>query len=128
MVNVQGNKGDTKYKWMEQPIGLEELFANRAVLVDQGKQHIGYVLLTGEAGAGKSTLVRKLAYIWARGDGLRDVLIVYILQVGKLLASRYHGQSDCFHAETLATAILQENCPHAVDGKEVFVQLRKLVE
>ena len=53
---------------------------------------------------------------------------MYILQVGNLLASRYHGQSDCFHAETLATAILQENCPHAVDGKEAFVQLRKLVE
>ena len=91
---------------MEQQIALEELFAARCILVDKGEQQIGYVLVTGEAGTGKSTLVRKLAYIWAKGEGLREVLLVYVLLVRDLLESRYHGQGDCFHAATLATAVV----------------------
>ena len=59
------------YKWVELPIDLNDLFEDRAVLADKGRQRIGYVLLTGDAGTGKSTLVRKLAFIWAKGLALR---------------------------------------------------------
>ena len=96
---------------MEQPIELAELFVERCVFVDKGQQRIGYVLLTGEAGTGKSTLVRKLAYIWATGRGLWEVVLVYVLLVRDLRASHYDNRStnqpsDYFHRETLATAVV----------------------
>ena len=99
-------QGDQKYKWVERHIGVEELFESRCILVEKGKQRIGYVLVTGEAGTGKSTLVRKLAYVWAKGEGLWEVLLVYVLLVRDLLESRYHSQGDCFHDATLATAVV----------------------
>ena len=49
--------------------------------------------------------------MWANGEGLREVFIVYILLVRNLQAARYHGQDDCFHSETLATAVVCENFP-----------------
>ena len=96
---------------MEQGIGVEELFAARRILVDKGEQQIGYVLLLGEAGTGKSTLARKLAYVWAKGEGLREVLLVYVLLVRDLLASWYDNQGDSFHAATLPTAVVLQRFP-----------------
>lgn len=88
---------------------MDELFAERAVFADKEKQRIGYVLLSGEAGTGKSTLVRKLANIWARGRGFREVLLVYVLFVSKIRASQFNNEKDnCFRAETLATAVVWE--------------------
>jgi len=85
---------------------VEELFAARRILVDKGEQQVGYVLLLGEAGTGKSTLVRKLAYVWAKDEGLREVLLVYVLLVRDLLASWYDNRGVCFHAATVATAVV----------------------
>ena len=72
-VKVSGKvrKGELNYKWVEMPIVLEDLFVERCVFVDKDPQSIRFVLLTGEAGCGKSTLVRKLAYIWAKGENLQ---------------------------------------------------------
>ena len=121
-------QGDRKYKWVEQGIGVEELFAARRILVDKGEQQVGYVLLLGEAGTGKSTLVRKLAYVWAKGEGLQEVLLVYVLLVRDLLASWYDNQGDCFHAATLATAVVLQRFPQARGDKCKFLRLRKIVE
>ena len=90
---------------------MEELFAARRILLDKGEQQVGYVLLLGEAGTGKSTLVRKLAYVWAKGEGLQEVLLVYVLLVRDLLASWYDNQGDCFHSATLATAVVLQRFP-----------------
>ena len=86
------------------------------------------MLLTGEAGTGKSTVVRKLAYVWAKGEGLREVLLVYVILVRDLLASWYHGQDDCFHAATLATAVAGQCFKLTGGEKREFVRLRKIVE
>ena len=85
---------------------MEELFAKRCVLVGKGKQLIKYVLVTGEAGTGKSTLARKLAYIWARS--LHDMFIVYVILIRNLRESNYNNPDSCFHAPTLATAVVRE--------------------
>ena len=86
------------------------------------------MLLTGEAGTGKSTVVRKLAYVWAKGEGLREVLLVYVILVRDLVASWYHGRDDCFHAATLATAVVRQ-CFKLAGGEECgFMRLRKIVE
>ena len=86
------------------------------------------MLLVGEAGTGKSTLVRKLAYVWAKDEGLREVLLVYVLLVRDLLASWYDNQGNCFHAATLATAVVLQHFPQARGDKRKFLQLRKIVE
>ena len=107
---------------------MEELFSARCLFADKGKQLISYVLLTGEAGTGKSTSVRKLAYIWAKVAVLRNVTLVYFILVRNLQASRYNGQDDCFHAETLATAVVWECIPWARGEQNKFLWARKLVE
>ena len=96
---------------MEQPIVLEDLFAERCVLEAKGQQQVGYVLLIGEAGTGKSTVARKLAYIWAMQRGFCEVFVVYVLLVHKLKSGHYDNRDNCFHAETLATAVTWECFP-----------------
>ena len=87
------------------------------------------MLLTGEAGTGKSTLARKLANIWAKGRGFREVVIVYVLLVSKLRASRYNNEEgDCCRAATLATAVVWELIPQLRGDKDAFVRVRKLVQ
>ena len=86
------------------------------------------MLLTGEAGAGKSTLARKLAYSWARGAHFREVLIVYMLLVCELKSSYYDDKGCCFRKRNLATAVVCKHFPQALEDKIMFVRLRKLVE
>ena len=62
------------------------------MLSAKGEQDIDKVLVIGEAGAGKSTLVRKLAYIWAMVQGLQEVRLVFVLNVQDLQAQRYNNQ------------------------------------
>ena len=64
---------------VDQKISLEQSPADWAVLADRKKQRIGYSLPTGEAGNGKSTRVLKLANIWVRSGGFREVVIVHVL-------------------------------------------------
>ena len=59
---------------------------------------------------------------------MRDVLLVYVLLVRDLVASWYHGQGDCFHEATLATAVVWQLFPLARGEKLEFVRLRKIVE
>ena len=104
-VSETARKGEPNYKWVEMPIGLEELFAERCVFVAKGPQSIRFALLTGGAGCGKSTLVRKLAYIWAKGECLQEVVIVYIILV-RDLRNHYKIQGDCLQIDTLAKAVV----------------------
>ena len=86
------------------------------------------MLLTGEAGTGKSTVVRKLAYVWAKGEGLREVVLVFVINVRDLLASRFYGHGERFCEAMLATAVVWQCFPLARGGKHEFVRLRKIVE
>lgn len=64
---------------VDQKISLEQPPADWAVLADKKKQRIGYSLPTGEANTGKSTRVLKLANIWVRSRGFREVVTVHVL-------------------------------------------------
>ena len=39
-IDDRERQGDRKYKWVEQHIGLEELFAARCILLDKGERQI----------------------------------------------------------------------------------------
>ena len=51
------------------------------MLLAKGQQDTGKILVIGEAGAGKFTRVRKLANVWAMAQGVKEVCLIFILNV-----------------------------------------------
>ncbi|XWN35126.1 MAG: NACHT domain-containing protein [Roseivirga sp.] len=96
------------------------LFAARSVRPAEEAQAVKRVLLTGEAGTGKTLLGHSLAYGWAQGDTTFDA--VYVLPVRSLQAAKYDG-SHYRSEETLATAIAHACFPKLVDEVQ-FKRLR----
>lgn len=47
-------------------------------------QKVCYVLVSGEAGIGKSAMVHQLAHNWANCKDLKDVRLLYVVDLGKL--------------------------------------------
>lgn len=66
------------------------------------------MLLVGEAGIGKATLSRKLAYTWAQEDWGKEFDAVYVLPVKKLQKSE-HDSHSMRRDETQVTAVAN-NC------------------
>ncbi len=106
------------------PIALEALFNDRSVVAGEPVKAIQRILLTGEAGTGKTTLSRKLAYLWAQGQWGQEFQMVYLLPIRALQQSKYDNL-NYRREETLATAIVN-NC-FAGKEEEAFKQLRQQV-
>ncbi|MCG8340795.1 MAG: NACHT domain-containing protein, partial [Cytophagales bacterium] len=78
-----------RLEWVKTPIALEDLFKSRSTKPDEPERDVQKVLLVGEAGTGKTTLSRKLAYSWAQRAWGNAFEAVYVLPVRVLQQSQY---------------------------------------
>ena len=85
------------------------------------------MLLLGEAGAGKTTAMYKLAYDWAVGKWGQGVRYLYMIAVNRLQESRYLAPSASYIAETLGTAIALE-CFPGLRAESKFRRVRWVIE
>ena len=114
-------------EWKKRPIALQDLFTKRRLKPDGPIEEISKVLLIGEAGTGKTTLSRKLAYDWARRAWGQNFTAVYLLPVRALQQDQYNGATPQT-APTLATAIVRECFPaERWESNEDFERLRTQV-
>ena len=81
-------------------------------------QKVRIVLMSGKAGSGKSTSVRKLAYDWATLKAIKDVWYLYVVNVGELEPYQHTGKAPSF-AETLAKAVIKQCFPEMQAENEV---------
>ncbi|KAI4891462.1 hypothetical protein NFI96_012354 [Prochilodus magdalenae] len=65
-------------------LGLEDVVGMAGTLNEEADT----VLVSGEAGTGKSTLLQRLHLLWARGALLRDILLLFPFSCRKLSAER----------------------------------------
>jgi HEAT repeat protein len=86
-------------------IALGDLFQKRSIKPEGAVCEINKVLVVGDAGMGKTTLSRKIAYLWARGEWGKEFEAVYVLPVRALQKSQYDDTSYRKEA-TLPTAII----------------------
>ena len=85
------------------------------------------MLLLGEAGAGKTTAMHKLAYDWAVGKWGQGVRYLYMIAINRLQESRYLAPSASYIAETLGTAIALE-CFPGLRAESKFRRVRWVIE
>jgi NACHT domain/HEAT repeats len=113
-VDQQGKYGATeddvvtphaRKKYEKEAIALEDLFQRRSTKPEEAVREINKVLVVGGAGMGKTTLGKKIAYLWAQGEWGKEFATVYVLPVHALQKSQYDGTSYRRDA-TLPTAIV----------------------
>ncbi|MCG8340990.1 MAG: ankyrin repeat domain-containing protein, partial [Cytophagales bacterium] len=114
-----------RLEWVKNPIAFEDLFKSRSTKPDEPAREIQKVLLVGEAGTGKTTLSRKLAYSWAKGEWDQTFEAVYVLPVRELQKERYDDKG-LFRRETLATAIAN-HCFPPMEEDEEYKRLRRQI-
>jgi HEAT repeat protein len=92
-------------EYKKEAIALEDLFRRRSTQPEEAVREINKVLVVGGAGMGKTTLSKKIAYLWARGEWGKEFAAVYVLPVQALQKSQYDDTSYRREA-TLPTAIV----------------------
>ncbi|KAJ8272452.1 hypothetical protein COCON_G00113110 [Conger conger] len=66
----------------QQPLGLEDILGQAGTLNEEADT----VLVSGEAGCGKSTMLQRLLQLWARGAALQDYLFLFSFNCRQLSA------------------------------------------
>jgi hypothetical protein len=92
-------------KWQKTTIAPEDLFKSRSTKPGEAVREINKVLVVGNAGMGKTTLSKQLAYRWAKGEWGTEFEAVYVLPVRNLSKS-YYDNAGYRREATLATAIV----------------------
>ena len=113
-----------RLEWVKTPITLGDLFKSRSTKPDEPARAIQKVLLVGEAGTGKTTLSRKLAYSWAQGDWGKEFEAVYVLPVRALQQSQYDHLS--FRREETLAAAIANHCFPLMEEDE-YKRLRRQI-
>ncbi|MEO1301106.1 MAG: HEAT repeat domain-containing protein, partial [Bacteroidota bacterium] len=105
---------EERLQWAKTPIELKDLFKSRNLKPNELEKEIYRVLLVGEAGTGKTSLTRKLAYDWAVEKWGQEFIAVYLLPIRKLKVGQY--DKDYGREQLLAQAISQECFPDVRSG------------
>ena len=110
------------------PIELQDLFKDRSVHPDEPVRAVQRILLTGDPGTGKTTVSKKLAYLWSQGQWGQAFHTLYLLPVRGLQQSAYDGK-DYDRKNTLSTAIVNICFAHDLPTEESeYNRLRKHIE
>ncbi|MEO1300709.1 MAG: sister chromatid cohesion protein PDS5 [Bacteroidota bacterium] len=118
---------EERLQWVKTPIEIIDLFKKRSLKPKEPEKEINKVLLVGEAGTGKTSLTKKLAYDWSKHQWGQEFTAVYILPVRALREDKYDNKGNCRTESTLATAIANE-CFTSVQDEAGFKKLRRCIE
>ena len=127
--DVSGNHLATREKHFQKVktlIDWQDLFKSRRVKPDAPVKEVKKVVLLGEAGTGKTSLTKKLAYEWSQGNWCKEFAAVYVLPVRALREDKYDNKGNCRTESTLATAIANE-CFTSRREEKKFRALRERV-
>ncbi|MEO1301492.1 MAG: NACHT domain-containing protein, partial [Bacteroidota bacterium] len=119
-VEVEG-----KHQLIGAPVSYQHIFKPGSLKPGEPLKEIRKVLLVGEAGTGKTSLTRKLAYDWAVGTWDQSFNIVYVLPVRALRQDKYEKIGHLQH-EILVTAIASE-CFMGAREQEAYIRLRNRI-
>ena len=107
------------------PIALQDLFKARSVRPDKPVQAVDRILLTGDPGTGKTTVSKKLAYLWSEKQWGQEFHTLYLLPVRNLQKDRYN-EDNYRKLNTLATAIVN-NCFIPPSNEDEYKRLRAII-
>ena len=108
------------------PIALQDLFKARSVRPDKPVQAVDRILLTGDPGTGKTTVSKKLAYLWSEKQWGQEFHSLYLLPVRNLKEKEYDG-TRYNRDKTLSTAIVN-NCFIPPSNEDEYKRLRDHIE
>ncbi|MEO1219506.1 MAG: NACHT domain-containing protein [Bacteroidota bacterium] len=113
-------------QWVKTPIAFNDLFKSRSLQPDGPKKEINKVLLIGEAGTGKTSLIKKIAHAWSVGEWGQEFHVVYLLPVRALRVDKYDNKGNYRTESTLPTAITNE-CFTGTRTEQEFTALKNQV-